>query len=735
MEQILEELEGTVENILFHNEENGFSVLEVSVKDELLTVVGAVLGLGEGEEILAKGSFLNHPTYGRQFKAEIIEHVLPATSGAILKYLSCGAIKGIGPVLAKRIVQEFGDDTLKIMDEDPDSLCRIKGITPIKAREITAEYKNILGIRACVLFLSGFSIEADKAISVFKKWGGISQSIISSDPYCLCSEDIGVPFEKADIIADRLGFENDASCRIKGGILYVLTHNLNNGHSCLPKEKLLDTASKLLVVEKEKSLNALLLLLEEGEIMDRIVLEESYIYLPQQFIAETYCGERLSMLLSFKGTDRGADDSEIDELQCELSINYAELQRKAIKASIDSPIMILTGGPGTGKTTTLNGIITLLLRRGMKVLLAAPTGRAAKRLSEVTGREAKTIHRLLEVDFGSEVTNPRFKHDERNPLNADAVVIDEMSMVDTKLFSCLLKALRMSSRLIMVGDPDQLPSVGAGNVLRDLINSNRIVSVHLEEVFRQASQSLIVTSAHEIVRGNMPPLDRSDSDFFFMKRSDARAAAETVVDLFKRRLPNAYGFNPILDIEVLCPGRQGVNGTIYLNNILQAAINPPQKDKAEQPFGQFIFRTGDKVMQIKNNYDIMWQKPDGEEGLGVFNGDIGFIKTIDRASKSIVVDFDEKNVIYPFEMLGQLEPAYAITIHKSQGNEFDAIIMPLTGTHKRLHYRNLLYTGVTRAKKLLIIVGSEATVKQMVDNDRKTLRYTNLQRIIDANEL
>ncbi|MEG1773770.1 MAG: AAA family ATPase, partial [Oscillospiraceae bacterium] len=413
-------------------------------------------------------------------------------------------------------------------------------------------------------------------------------------------------------------------------------------------------------------------------------------------------------------------------LENELSIQYADRQRRAICSAVDWPIMILTGGPGTGKTTTLNGIITLFERRGMTVALAAPTGRAAKRLAEVTGREAKTIHRLLEVDFGSELGEPKFKRNERNPLPFDAIVVDEMSMVDARLFSSLLRACRTDSRLVLVGDPDQLPSVGAGNVLRDLIDSDVIECVHLDEVFRQAAKSLIVLSAHEIVSGHVPELSRTDSDFFFLPRPSIEQAAATVTDLCVRRLPAAYGLSPTRDIQVIAPSRQGGAGTYELNRRLQEALNPPAPNKSEYHAGGSLLREGDKVMQIRNNYDLEWQRPDGEEGLGVFNGDIGAIEMIDKPSRSVLVRFEDRQALYSFDMLNELELAYAVTIHKSQGNEFDAVIIPLVGRHRRLHYRNLLYTAVTRAKKLLILVGHRDTVAEMVANNRKTLRYTNL---------
>ena len=723
---------GIVEAVMFQNPENGYTVMEISYNDDSLTVVGHVIGVAVGEEIRAEGSFINHPTYGRQFKADFIEHIMPEKEGEILRYLSSGAVHGIGPVLAKRIVKAFGDDTLRIMEEEPKRLSEIKGITEEKAEKIGDEFNNLIGIRALISFLAVYDIDTAFSVAIFKKWGQSSKEFITDDPYCICSEDIGVPFQKADMIADNLGFSSEDMCRLKGAVLFVLSHNLKNGHSCIPNDKLIPTTSALISVDEDKIEDAINVLLEEERIIAREFNGISYIYLPEQYTSEDYAAGRLSLMLSMDFENEKATDEEIEELQKKLNIEYDPIQKEAIKKACSNSIMILTGGPGTGKTTTLQGIIELFSKRKMKVLLAAPTGRAAKRLSEVTEREAKTIHRLLEVDYGSDVINPKFIHDEKNPLKADAVIIDEMSMVDIKLFASLLKSLHFSTKLILVGDPDQLPSVGAGNVLKDLISSEKISCVHLTKVFRQAQKSLIVTSAHLIVKGIMPDLGNVDSDFFFMKRYSLDKCASTVSDLYTRRLPAAYGLNPTADIQVLCPGRKGPTGTVHLNSILQDAVNPPSDEKAQHSFGQYIFREGDKVMQTKNNYDMLWQKATGEEGLGIFNGDIGTITAIDNAGKNMLVEFEDKICIYPFDLLSQLEPAYAITIHKSQGNEFEAVIIPLMGSHKKLHYRNLLYTAVTRAKKLLIIVGSEATVAEMINNDRKTLRYTLLSRLIEA---
>lgn len=719
---------GVVEAIVFKSRDTGYTVFEISVDDAPLTVVGEVVDLTEGEEICAVGTYVNHPTYGRQFKAISIEHVLPTGASAISRYLSGGAVKGIGPVLARRIVERFGEDTLLVMENDPERLTQVRGISPQKARSISEEYSRIVGVRAVMALFSAHGIAPAFAIAAWKKWGGNTQQRVNIDPYCLCCEEVGLPFEEADDFAASLGIEYDAVCRICGGILFVMTHNLSNGHACLPYRKLIETTAGMLGVSMEQTEIGI----DELKMTGQVICDESdgeeYVYLPEQYAAETYISDRLKLMLSLGVPDRPVEEHEISLLEEELDIKYARLQREALRLAVSSPVMVLTGGPGTGKTTTLNGILELFERRGMTVALAAPTGRAAKRMGDVSNREAKTIHRLLEVDYGSRGGDITFKRTEKNPLNAEVIIIDEMSMVDARLFCSLLKATRMNSRLILIGDPDQLPSVGAGNVLRDLIDSDMVPCIHLTEIFRQAAQSLIVLSAHDIVSGQMPELTRNDSDFFFLQRSTLSETSETVADLCARRLPKAYGFEPMRDIQVIAPGRQGGAGTHELNRRLQEILNPPDPSKSETVMNGMVFREGDKVMQIRNNYDIEWTRPDGEEGLGIFNGDIGTVTMIDRPSRTIGVSFEDRQAFLSFDQLTEMELAYAVTVHKSQGNEFDAVVLALGGPHKKLSYRNLFYTAVTRAKKLLILVGSRQSVAAMVENDRKTLRYTNLKQ-------
>lgn len=721
-----EQLTGTVEDIVFRNSDSGFTVLELATEDELVTVVGEVLDLSVGERLTVSGVFGTHPTYGLQFKAELFQRELPSGANAIGKYLASKAIKGIGPVLAQRIVKHFGDDSLEIIERESHRLTEVKGISPKKAAEIAEEYKRIFGVRAVMLFLSAYGVDTGAAIRVWKLWGSLAVQVIRDNPYLLADQ-VGMPFEQADRIGQELGFALDSPQRVRAGLLHVLRHNMTVGHTCLPYAKLCTITTQYLELDGE--------LIQE--MLDKLVADEelacckredgTFVGLPEAYTAESYIAGRVHLMLSTQNPDTPNFEKDITALEQELGITFAPLQRKAVAAALHRNLFILTGGPGTGKTTTLNGIIRLLERQGNKVALAAPTGRAAKRMSEVTGMEAKTLHRLLEVDFQS--VGGGFKRNERNPLPVDAVIVDEVSMVDVQLFEALLRGIRMTCKVILVGDSDQLPSVGAGNLLGDLISSEVVDTVELTQVFRQAAQSLIVTNAHSIVEGSVPELERKDSDFFFLRRW-GESASETTVDLATRRLPTSYGFSPLWDIQVIVPGRKGALGADGLNQSLQQSINPADPLKRELRHAGRVLREGDKVMQIRNNYDILWHMTDGTEGMGIFNGDIGVIDLIDKPSSTILVRFEDRTAAYTFDMADELEHAYAITVHKSQGSEFEAVVMPLVGRHPKLHYRNLLYTGVTRAKKLLVMVGEPATVEAMVANNRRTMRYTNLKHLV-----
>ncbi|MEG2537781.1 MAG: ATP-dependent RecD-like DNA helicase [Hydrogenoanaerobacterium sp.] len=731
-EQEPEKLEGTVEHVTFHSDETGFTVLSLATKDEteLVTVVGEMVDINDGEQLSLLGEYISHPSYGQQFRASVCEKTLPATANAILKYLSSKAIKGVGPVMASRMVTAFGDKTLEVIESSPEKLTEVRGISPQKARDIATEFKRIYGVRVVMLFLSKYNLHPSVCVRVWKKWGVTSVDVITENPYLLCMSDLGVGFEQADEIAMQLGFADDHPYRINAALNFVLRHNLNNGHTCLPQENLLRIATELLGIQREQTEQCLYEQVKKEELIEHDAGGRVFVYLPQYYFAERYISGRLLITRAAAETDESLSYADqIDILEKTQSITYEGLQRKAIASALNSGVLVLTGGPGTGKTTTINAIIELFEQLGEKVLLAAPTGRAAKRMTELTGREAKTIHRLLEVDFKAG-DSLAFKRNEKNPLDAGVIIIDEMSMVDTLLFESLLRAMRLSCRLVLVGDADQLPSVGAGNLLRDIIDSDVLDTVNLKEIFRQAAQSLIVTNAHEIVQGEYPVLSRRDSDFFFMHGNSTEEITKTIIDLIQRRLPKAYKLSPKWDIQVLAPGRKGELGTTELNRRLQEQLNPPSPQKHEFKMAGYIFREGDKIMQIRNNYDIVWSREGAEDGLGIFNGDIGEILQIDKTTRTLLLRFDDKQAEYSFDMAAELELAYAVTVHKSQGSEFEAVIIPLWRPTRNLYYRNLLYTGVTRAKRLLILIGDKAGVNYMVDNNKKTLRYTNLAQFL-----
>lgn len=723
------ELSGSVEDVIYKNADNGYTVINLGCDEGLIAVVGNLGDVNEGERLSLRGGWITSPKYGRQFKAAMCERSMPETESEISAYLGSGVIKGLGPAIAKKIVKQFGTEALDIIDNDCMQLTAIKGITSDKALYISNEYHKITGVNEVIKFLGEYNFGPAHAISVWSAFEHDSIKQIKTNPYILCTSGIDIDFRSVDRMAADLGFDAENSDRVRAGIVYVLHENANAGHTCLPTEKLRESVCDNLGIER-RQFESCLDDCEEKDWVVRITLgKREFVYLPEYYLAETYIAKKLAFMLRTSAQYEKDYSDEIRGVEFSENIQYEDLQRAAISACLTGSVFILTGGPGTGKTTTLNGVIKILKAQKKRILLCAPTGRAAKRMSDLTGEPARTIHRLLEVDFTAK-GELKFKRNETNPLPADVVIADEMSMVDALLMCSLVRAIKPTSKFIMVGDSNQLPSVGAGNVLKDLIASHYIPSVELKEIFRQAAQSLIVTNAHRIVNGEFPVLDDRQNDFFFMNKSLESDIAELVIQLAKQRLPDTYGFSPIDDIQVLCPTKMGMAGTKELNKQLQSALNPPSQNKAELKFFDVIFRTGDKVMQTKNDYDVLWTK-NNEKGSGIFNGDIGIIRSVDRFSQNVTIDFEGRVAIYTSEMLRRLEHAYAITIHKSQGSEYDAVIIPITAFTHNLLYRNLLYTGVTRAKKMIIVIGTRELVKTMVDNNRKMLRYSLLRPLLE----
>ena len=723
------ELSGSVEDVIYKNADNGYTVINLGCDEGLIAVVGNLGDVNEGERLSLRGGWITSPKYGRQFKAAMCERSMPETESEISAYLGSGVIKGLGPAIAKKIVKQFGTEALDIIDNDCMQLTVIKGITSDKALYISNEYHKITGVNEVIKFLGEYNFGPAHAISVWSAFEHDSIKQIKTNPYILCTSGIDIDFRSVDRMAADLGFDAENSDRVRAGIVYVLHENANAGHTCLPTEKLRESVCDNLGIER-RQFESCLDDCEEKDWVVRITLgNREFVYLPEYYLAETYIAKKLAFMLRTSAQYEKNYSDEIRGVEFSENIQYEDLQRAAISACLTGSVFILTGGPGTGKTTTLNGVIKILKAQKKRILLCAPTGRAAKRMSDLTGEPARTIHRLLEVDFTAK-GELKFKRNETNPLPADVVIADEMSMVDALLMCSLVRAIKPTSKFIMVGDSNQLPSVGAGNVLKDLIASHYIPSVELKEIFRQAAQSLIVTNAHRIVNGEFPVLDDRQNDFFFMNKSLESDIAGLVIQLAKQRLPDTYGFSPIDDIQVLCPTKMGMAGTKELNKQLQSALNPPSQNKAELKFFDVIFRTGDKVMQTKNDYDVLWTK-NNEKGSGIFNGDIGIIRSVDRFSQNVTIDFEGRVAIYTSEMLRRLEHAYAITIHKSQGSEYDAVIIPITAFTHNLLYRNLLYTGVTRAKKMIIVIGTKELVKTMVDNNRKMLRYSLLRPLLE----
>ncbi len=729
LNEALLRLEGVVENIVFRNDENGYTVLEIANGEEYITAVGIMPLANAGDTVILMGCFTEHRSYGRQFAAQVCEVQRPTLSADILRYLSSGAVKGVGPSTAQKLVREFGENTLDIMENQPERVALLKGISVDRALEFSAQLKANAGVRKLMLYLGEYGISNAVAVNIFRALGAGCDEKIRENPYLLCQGGFGITFETADFIAKRESMDNDSEVRLRAGLGYILRRNEGNGNTCLSRAKLLYVAAEYLGVSADRAEECLEQMLFDRSLTADTVDGEEYVFLPQTHLSEMYIASTVKLMLSFPAEREKDPEKAIARLEQSEGIVYADLQKQSIAAALSEGMLVLTGGPGTGKTTTLNAIIKIMQSRGKKVLLAAPTGRAAKRMSEVTGEEAKTLHRLLEVTWDRQ-DNPVFNKNERNKLKCDALIIDEVSMVDSSIFESVMRALPIGCRLILVGDSDQLPSVGAGNVLGDLIESGVVPVVRLNEIFRQAQQSLIVTNAHKIVSGQMPVLNQTGSDFFFLYKNNKGEVTELITDLCQTRLPNAYGYSPFENIQVLCPSKKGELGTAELNHKLQARLNPPADGKAEITLGSRTFREGDKVMQVKNNYDIRWFRDNGETGEGVFNGDIGIIEKIDKRGKTVRVNFYDKTASLTYEACADLDFAYAITVHKSQGNEFDAVIIPMFSGPPQLYYRNLLYTAVTRAKKTLILVGMPQTVEYMINNNRQTKRHTALREFL-----
>ena len=726
-EQGLLRITGSVEHVIYSNEENGFAICDLGTDtDDLITITGTLPYVGEGDLLTVYGKWVHNPKYGRQFKVEQSEKQMPADKASILRYLSSGSIKGIGPKTAQRIVDEFGEETFDVMENHPEWLASIQGITPKRAKAIAEDFKNKAGIRSAMLFFREF-FGAAMTVRIYKKWGSNSVEIAKNNPYRLCDEIEGIGFERADRLAVRMGLEKNSAERLCSGVLYMLSSNAaQNGHVCLPREKLIAGAAKLLEATESEIADAVSLLLKNQKLRVVHFGGGDYLYDRFAYDHEKYIAKKLVLLDKVcPGMDTANIDSFIQKEERDSGVHYASLQRKAIFSALENGVMLLTGGPGTGKTTVVRALLHIFSSMDLNIALCAPTGRAAKRLSESTSCEAKTIHRLLEYG-GEEGSGIRFHRDENNLLDENVVIVDEASMVDNSLMSALLRAVKPGARMVIIGDADQLPSVGAGNVLRDLLESGRFATVRLTEIFRQAQESLIITNAHAINRGEIPRIEVKDNDFFYLPRENDREIAATVAQLCHTRLPRTYGEMAINGTQVICPSRKGETGTENLNVILQAALNPPSPGKREHRFRELTFREGDRVMQIRNNYDLEWEKPDGSMGSGVFNGDIGTIERINPGAENVEIRFDDRHVVYEFNLLEELEMAYAITVHKSQGSEYPIVVIPMGSAAPMLLSRNLLYTAVTRAQTMVILVGREGILHTMVENNRQSMRYTGL---------
>ena len=724
----LMEIRGNVENIIYRNEENGYCVASVVLDDGGETaIVGTMPFLGAAEYITARGNYVNHPEYGMQFAVEYLERALPKEAVGMYEYLASRAIKGIGPKTARLIVEEFGADTFDIIASQPEELVKIKGISREKAMDISYSFNQQNTMKMILDFLLKYELPLGFAAGLYQEYGEHAVKIIKDDPYLLCKERFDLSFDRADSVAADLGIEGDTPIRLRAAILYELTFNLQSGHVFIPRNKLIKIAAGLCGENEESVEQQLDWLCETGSVVEEIISDKRICYLQNYYSYENFVAQSVVRLAKMKLEKPKDLDKQCEKVQSGLSIFLNEEQKNAMTAPFENGISVITGGPGTGKTTAILGLIKLFEHYNMKITLAAPTGRAAKRVTELCGMEAKTIHRLLEGTYSKQEGIMRFKRNLENPLDTDVLIIDEGSMVDMKLAASVFYALKPHTRVVFVGDRDQLPPVGSGAFFSDIVESRYVYATRLSYVFRQGEGSKIVENAHCINSGIYPDLDLNRGDFYFAEVKSSKGATDNIVSLMCDRIPKAFGIDTS-EIQVICPTRQMSCGTYSLNKLLQQRINPSKNKKNELKFGSVEFRTGDRVMQIKNNYDILWVKLDtGEVGSGIFNGDTGIITEIDKSSGVMKIVFDEREAAYSFDQLGQIEHAYAITVHKSQGSEYDAVIIPVFEMPERLRNRSILYTAVTRAKKLLILVGARDVVENMVDSNNKNKRYSALK--------
>lgn len=726
---------GSVQSVIYQNAENGYTVLRLTLQDgDAVTVTGCIPGAAPGESMRVTGVWEIHVQYGEQLHAQEVERRLPEGKEEIYSFLASGVCKGLGPTTAKRIVEKFGEDALSVLEQEPERLTVLRGMTRRKAEELSATFRQTLGLRRLMGFLSRYELPPVLALRLRERYGNSALSVLTNNPWVLSSEENGAPFPVADAIAMSMGFPPDCGQRIQAATVFTLTHNERNGHVFLPEYKLVQAVARLLHCSMETAEREVHEMIGRGDLIREFIAKEKACYLPRMWDAETTAQTRLEKLLA-AAPDRSQQAEEvIRAIERELNVTYAEHQREAVRLAAREGVLILTGGPGTGKTTTVKGIVALFERMGLDVALSAPTGRAAQRLGEVVGAEAQTIHRLLGMTRSEETGQITFAKSEKEPLEADAVIVDEMSMVDLPLFATLLRALKPGTRLVLVGDKDQLPSVGPGNVFSDLIRSERLPTVFLRDVFRQAQQSAIIRNAHAVNVGQSPRLYNDQEDFFFLRRLSPQRAAETIVELFQTRLPQNMGV-PSEQIQVLTPTHKGACGTAELNRRLQEALNPPSRKKQELRWGGNAFREGDRVMQTKNNYEALWERADKSVGSGIFNGDVGTIAEIDASGEWMIVDFDGRLTPFTREMASELELAYAITVHKSQGSEYRCVILSALPAAHSLMSRGVLYTALTRARELLVVVGDEEVIGAMAENDRHQKRYSGLRwRLVHSSD-